>query len=301
MENYRYHVECPPFENIDKDYRKEKKTVRRYCHPVDEKIIRVLDNPVVNAVFRSTADLGADSSFGQMIATGIPVNANNYPEEDEIIRYCSERLGIRRPYAIISSQLPGINAMTTGSDDEPYLVLSSLLVKTMSTEQLKFIIGHECGHIAMGHVVYHSAVSTAGNLSQLIPIIGPAIYSLVSLPMNAWERRSEITADRAGLLCCMDVELAQRTLLQIESAFQNADVLDIDGYIENSRRYLKKGTLRRLGEYSANHPLISKRMDALKVFANSTCYLELTDQTVTEGALTDYQLEKETENIIKVL
>lgn len=301
MESYQYHVECPPFGDIDKDYRKEKETVRRYCHPVDEKIIHILDNPVVNAVFRSIADIGADSSFGQMIATGIPVNFNNYPEEDAIIRYCSECLGIKRPYAVISSQLPGINAMTVGSDDEPYLVLSSLLVKTMSLGQLKFVIGHECGHIAMGHVVYHSAVATAGNLSQLIPIIGPTIYSFVSFPMNAWERRSEITADRAGLLCCMDLELAQRTLLQIESAFQDADVLDINGYIENSHRYLKKGTLRRLGEYGANHPLISKRMDALKVFANSMCYFELSNQEATENALTDQQLEKKTENIIKVL
>ena len=301
MEDYQYHLECPPFDYVDRDYRNEKSTLRRYCHPIDEKIIGVLDNPAVNAVFRTVEDFGADSSFGQMMASGIPGTFNNYPDEDAIIRDWSERLGIRRPYAIISSQLPGINAMTVGSDDEPYLVLSSLLVKTMSREQLKFVIGHECGHIAMGHVVYHSAVATAGNMSQLIPVIGPFVYKLVSFPLNAWERRSEITADRAGLLCCENLELAQRTLLQLESVYQNADALDIDTYITNSKRYLKKGTIRRLGEYSANHPLISKRMEALSKFANSQCYLELTNQSVTPDALTDQQLEKATESIISVL
>lgn len=301
MEDNRYHVPCPAFDEVDQDYREGKGTLRSYCHPVDEKIIKVLDNPAINAVFRTVSDFGADSTFGQMLASGVAINHDNYPEEDSIIRHCSERLGIRRPYAIISNQLPGINAMTVGSDDEPYLVLSSLLVKVLSRKQLEFVIGHECGHIAMGHVVYHSAVATAGNLSQLIPIIGPAVYKMISLPLNAWERRSEITADRAGLICCEDLETAQRTLLQLESAFQNAENLDINTYIENSKHYLKKGTIRKLGEYTANHPLIAKRMDALRLFANSQCFLELTNQPIPMNALSSTALESATEEIIKVL
>ena len=300
MKENRYHVPCPAFNDVDQDYRRNN-TLRSYCHPVDEKIIKILDNPATNAVFRTISDFGADSSFGQMLASGIPINHNNYPEEDSIIRHCSERLGIRRPYAIISNQLPGINAMTIGSDDEPYLVLSSLLVKVLSRKQLEFVIGHECGHIAMGHVVYHSAVATAGSLSQLIPIIGPAVYKIVEFPLKAWERRSEITADRAGLICCEDLEVSQRTLLQLESAFQNAENLDIDAYIENSKHYLKKGTIRKLGEYTANHPLIAKRMDALRLFANSRCYLELTSQPISTDTLSNRDLEAATEEIIKVL
>ncbi|MBQ7371925.1 MAG: M48 family metallopeptidase [Blautia sp.] len=198
MEINRYHVDCPVFGQVDIDYRKQKRTVREYCHPVDEKIIRKLDNPAVNAVFKTLIDVNVDQQFGQMLATGIPVNQQNYPREDEMLRQCSEILGIRRPYAIISGSEAGINAFTTGSDEEPYLILTSLLVKTLSTEQLKFVIGHECGHIAMGHVVYHSAVNAAGSFSRLIPLIGPVVYNFISFPMKAWERRSEITADRAG-------------------------------------------------------------------------------------------------------
>ena len=301
MTIFQYHVECPVFDSVDMDYRSEKSTVRAYCHPVDAKIIAVLDNPAVNAIFKTIADVGADTNLGQMLASGIPLNQKNYPEINAVIRECSECLGIRRPYAVVSPQLPGINAMTVGSDDEPCLVLSSFMVKTMSTEQLKFVVGHECGHIAMGHVVYHSAAAAAGSFSRLIPIIGPAIYSFISYPMNAWERRSEITADRAGLLCCKDLELAQRTLLQIESAYQSADGLDITSYVENSRNYLKKGVLRRMGEYNANHPLLSKRIEALSKFANSQCYYALAGQDAPKDALTDKELKNVTENIIKVL
>ena len=301
MANYQYHLVCPPFEEVDIDYRNEKNTVREYCHPVDAKVIAVLDNPAVNVIFRTVADMGADSALGQMLASGIPLNRKNYPEIDAVIRQCSQRLGIRRPYAVISHQLPGINAMTVGSDDEPYLVLSSLLVKVMSMEQLKFVIGHECGHIAMGHVIYHSAAVTVGSFSRLIPVIGPAIYSLISYPMNAWERRSEITADRAGLICCENLELAQRTLLQIVSAFQDAEGLDIDSYVENSHHFLRKRVLRRVGEYGDNHPLPAKRIESLKEFAKSRCYFSLTNQSIPDDALTDEQLQTVTENIIRVL
>lgn len=301
MIRYQHHIDCPAFDEVDLDYRYSKSPLRRYCHPVDEKIIGVLDTPAINAVFRTLSDFGADHYYGQMIATAVPVNSNNYPREDEIVCSCAEKLSIRKPYTIISNGLPGLNAATVGSDDEPYLILSSLLVKMLNKEQLKFVVGHECGHIAMGHVVYHSAVRTAGSFSRLIPVIGPAVFDTISFPLLAWERRSEITADRAGLICCEDLELAQRTLLQLASAFQNADNLDIDGYIESSRKYLEKGTIRKLGEFSVNHPLIAKRMEALSVFAGSECYFDIIGKEKPAGAISDQQLEKATESIISIL
>lgn len=301
MERYIHHVDCPSFDEVDLDYRCGKSPLRRYCHPVDKKIIDVLDNPAINAVFGTVSDFGADQNFGQIIASAVPVNSNNYPREDEIVCSCSEKLNIRKPYTVISNVLPGINACTVGSDDEPYLILSSLLVKMLSKEQLKFVVGHECGHIAMGHVVYHSAVRTAGSFSRLIPVIGPVVFNTISFPLLAWERRSEITADRAGLICCEDLELAQRTLLQLESAFQNADNLDIDGYIESSRKYLKRGTVRKLGELTLNHPLIAKRMEALSVFAISECYFDIIGKEKPAGAISDQELEKNTESIISIL
>lgn len=52
----------------------------------------------------------------------------------------------------------------------------------MSEPEMRFVIGHEYGHIAMGHVTYHTAVRTMGLFSQMIPLVGTVIARSISYP-----------------------------------------------------------------------------------------------------------------------
>lgn len=299
MEN-KILVSCPPFSTQLVDI--DKVTVRRdYSHPVDSKVIEILDSPTVNMIFRPLLKLTSEATMGQIIATSISVNQSNYPELDEIVNQCVAYLGIRRPYVVVSTHVPGFNAITFGSDEEPYIALSSMIVRLMTYEQMQFVIGHECGHIAMGHLIYHSVVNAAGNVSSLLPVIGPIMYHTVSLALNAWCRRSEITADRAGLLCCGNLETAKKALMRIELAFGDENNVDIDAYVKESKRYLQKGILRRVSEYTSSHPLTPKRIEALELFTHSRKYGELTGATMPAYTINDEQLVRETEHIISVM
>ncbi len=191
--------------------------------------------------------------------------------------------------------------MTFGSDEEPYIAVTSLLAHIMSESEMRFVIGHECGNIAMGHVIYHTAAGTMGQFSQMIPLVGPVIARSISYPLNAWSRRSEITADRAGFLCCGDLEQSKRTLLHLESAYAPAESLDLGTYMANSERFLEQGFLRRLGEYNANHPLTPKRIRALELFSRSEAYFRATRQSIPADALSNQDLARQTEDIVKVL
>lgn len=276
-------------------YAKESK-VCSFGHPIDSGIIKVLDNPMVNGIFRSYVNLNADAYMGQILATGITVNEQNYPEINKIVDECVSTLQIQRPYVVVSSQ-PGINAMTFGSDEEPYLVLTSLLVKIMSEDQLRFVIGHECGHIAMGHVMYHTAVSILSLIGNKSLLVGKA----VGFALNAWSRRSEITADRAGLICCGNVNVARKALIQLECAYRDANDFDIDAYTQNSKDYLSKGLLRKIGEYKSSHPLTPKRIEAITEFAKSSKYYEAMILPVPKDAVTDEKLTSKVEGILSVL
>lgn len=274
----------------------KKSKVCSFGHPVDSSIIKILDNSMVNGIFRSYVNINADAYMGQILATGITVNEQNYPEINTIVDECVKTLQIQRPYVVVSSQ-PGINAMTFGSDEEPYLVLTSLLVKIMNQDQLRFVIGHECGHIAMGHVMYHSAVSILSLIGTKSLLIGKAaVYAL-----NAWSRRSEITADRAGLICCGNVDTARKALIQLECAYRNADDFDIDAYTQNSKDYLSKGLLRKIGEYKSSHPLTPKRIEAITEFAKSSKYYEAMMLPAPKDAVTDEKLTNKVEEILSVL
>ncbi len=299
MEEQSFYVECPRFGDDFKT--KSKKAKRDYAHPLDSGIIRFLDNSAVNSVFRQLVEMMADSTYGAVIASGIPINAANYPELNVLVEECVEKLGIKRPYVIISSCLSGLNAMAFGSDEEPYIAISPLMVKTLNPRQLKFVIGHECGHVAMGHMIYHTVISIAAMFASAVPLIGPIVNMVGTLPLMAWSRRSEISADRAGMLCCGECLTAQRTLLQLEMPFMDASAIDIEEYVSNSDKYLSKGIIRKLNEFDDAHPIIPKRIHALSVFTSSAKYYRATGQPVPAEAISDAALEEQTERIIKVL
>ena len=196
-----------------------------------------------------------------------------------------------------------LKAMTIGSDKEALVELGSLLASRMSEGELHFVIGHELGHIAMGHVVYHSVLNAVHTMTDLLPLVGNAIYQMINYPLQGWFRRSELTADRAGLLCCRDLETAQRALLQVSAGFLDAGAVKIDDYIRDSREQVGRSALSRLGELKWNHPITTRRLEALGLFASSEKYYRLACLPVPEGEalLSDEELERQTERIVQVI
>ncbi|MBR1693268.1 MAG: M48 family metallopeptidase [Lachnospiraceae bacterium] len=298
MKDETFYLVCPEF---GESFLTKQEIKRDYAHPVDLGIIKFLDNSAVNTVFRQLVEMIADSTYGPLVASGIPISEKTYPEINLLVNECVQELRIKRPYVIISSALQGLNAMTFGNDEEPYIAISPLMIKMLNSQQLKFVIGHECGHIAMGHVIYHSVVSIAATFASAVPVIGPIVNKVGFFPLKAWSRRSEISADRAGLLCCGSCESAQRTLLQLELPYMDASELDIEDYVEHSEQYMKKGIIRKLNEFDDAHPIIPKRIQALNEFAVSEKYHRLTGEPSSEDATPDAELERRIENIIKIL
>lgn len=303
MDNRGFHIKCAEFGDDQQHNNYDgSSSAREYAHPMDSMIINFLDNPAINAVFKEIVNASASVSWGSVLASGVPVNENTYPHINRLVKECCQTLRIKQPYVVVSSSAPGLlNAMTMGSDEEPYIVLSPLLVKTMNENRLKYIIGHECGHIAMGHVTYHTVLNIAKNFAAEVPLIGPILQKYGTLPMQAWSRRSEISADRAGLLCCGNAEDAKRALLQLEMPFMDVELFDINEYISNSNKFLGNGVLRKIGEYEHSHPLIPKRIEAIDLFSNSKKYHRLTGTLDFVGGVSDEMLNSRTEEIIKVI
>lgn len=272
-----------------------------FAHPVDAKIIGLLDSPVVTSAVAKLIELSMEADYGGMISSGLRID-NRDNELSDIVRHCAETLHIKLPYTFISSGVVGLNAFTIGTDEEVYIALSSLLTKLFTKKEQVFVVGHECGHVALGHVMFHSVGKVAGNFSSLVPILGPLVYKTVSLPLSAWSRRSEISADRAGLLCCGELETALRALLHLEAGFESVDDFDVDEYIRDSGRWMRRSQIGFLSEMQMEHPLIYKRLEALKIFAASEKYYRLSGKPQPQGEylLSDAELDRRVEQIIKV-
>ena len=100
---------------------------------------------------------------------------------------------------------PTLNALTVGMD-RPIIVLSSGMVHHLDDDEMRFVIGHELGHALSGHAVYRTILMHLMRLAGTIgwiPVGGWALRAIIAGLME-WQRKSELSGDRAGLLCGQD-------------------------------------------------------------------------------------------------
>jgi hypothetical protein len=105
-----------------------------------------------------------------------------------------------------------------------FVALGSVLTNFRG-DDLLYLIGREMGHARAGHALWNTVVQLLagrqpGNRSLMsdgmLSFLSPTklIESGINAPLMAWQRHSAITADRAGLLCVGDLEVARRVTLQ---------------------------------------------------------------------------------------
>lgn len=275
-----------------------------YAHPIDGWIVNALNAMSIKTAIENVIDSIVSFSFERDLAQGVFLDHESFPELFEILSRCSKKLQIPIPHAVASHDPSLFNAHTAGTDNYAFIVISAGICRHYTNEEASFVIGHECGHIAASHMPYHTIVSSLGTgLSGLLGPLGGLIQSGLSVPLSAWSRRSEITADRAGLLCCGDLKTAEYALLKLVVGLVDLDNIDIEDYLNKSKMIQKHHSKTgKLGELFLTHPLIPRRIEALRLFAQSELYYSLTGKPIPSGVklLSQDELNRRVENIIKL-
>lgn len=113
---------------------------------------------------------------------------------------------------------------TFGTDTSSFIVLGTAVVTNFQNDEMLFLLAREMGHCRAGHALWKTVTRfLAGDIgvhsgllsNGLLNVIHPTklIEGAVEMPLMAWSRQSDITADRAGLLAVGDHALARRVLL----------------------------------------------------------------------------------------
>ena len=117
------------------------------------------------------------------------------------------------------------NTYTYGTDTSAFVVLGTAILNNFQNDELLFVLAREMGHCQAGHALWKTVArflvgdtSTHGLLSNGVLnaiSLSPTkwLQDAVDLPLMAWLRQADITADRAGLLAMGDEALARRVLL----------------------------------------------------------------------------------------
>jgi Zn-dependent protease with chaperone function len=204
---------------------------------------------------------------GRLLGNAVKVSSRQFSRINSIASECSQTLGIVAPQVYIVNS-PHLNAGTFGTEEESFIVIHSALVDQYTDEELRFVIGHECGHIHNSHVVYLTTLHFLRLVAEayLGLIVMPAI-----LPLNAWSRRAEITSDRAGMLCSKDPLVAARALTKLVVGSRKLyEEFNLEAFLEQYEE--GKESIGRYMEALASHPFLPKRVLAMRVFAESELY-----------------------------
>lgn len=274
-----------------------------YAHPVDGWIIRTLNATSVKSVMNKAMDALVSAQFGHDLASSVFIDQKSFPDLFEVLSHCSKTLGIPIPHAVARQDNVLFNASTAGTDDYAFIQITTGLCKFYSRDEICFVIGHECGHIASGHMVYHTLARllTDATLVSLGFLSNFLLRTTAGVPLLAWSRRSEVTADRAGLLCCGDIDIAGRALLKLVTGIADVDKVDLEDYIRRFRAVREYHTLAKFHELFASHPEIPKRIESLILFADSEIYYSLSGKPRPEGKvlLSQEELNQRVSQIVK--
>jgi Zn-dependent protease with chaperone function len=196
------------------------------------------------------------------------VTPQNTPELAEIARQGIVRLqpGEIQVYVAPSKEL---NAYTFGLDTPKVVVLHSALLQVMDRDELLFILGHELGHVALGHTWLNSLV---GGIAGV-----PSSFSagmLMTLAFLGWNRACEYSADRAGLLTCGKPEKAISALVKLTAGPQANTQMELaQAYRQIDAE--DDTLLGGLNEILATHPMLIRRIRQIRTYASSAAYRQL--------------------------
>jgi Zn-dependent protease with chaperone function len=177
----------------------------------------------------------------------------------QLVRDCQKALGCDEVDVFV---VPGhqVNAYTFGLNSPKIIVLYEPMLRIMDADELRFVIGHEMGHIVYGHTWLNTLL---GGMAGMPASLGAAV--VFTFAFRWWNRACEYSCDRAGVAACGSMikgvsALAQLAVGDIDTAGELKRALEVIEQQDDSLESI-------MGEAISDHPMIAKRIKALQVYS----------------------------------
>ena len=211
------------------------------------------------------------------LASAARVEPRQFADLDTLLDECVHVLDAPVKPEMFVMQSPAANAFTIGMD-RPFIVVTSAMYDLMSHDEMRFVVGHELGHALSGHAVYRTMLMHLMRLARsfgIVPVGGWALRAIVAA-LFEWQRKSELSGDRAGLLCGQDLDTAIRVEMKLAGG-SRLEKLDSQAFLAQAREYeragdMRDGVLKLLNLELQSHPFSVLRAGALTKWVDSGDY-----------------------------
>jgi Zn-dependent protease with chaperone function len=214
----------------------------------------------------------------ELQGSSFQVTRESCPELYELARGVARTLSVEDFPEIYTCWGYFVNGFTTGIKERTLMVLYSGAVDLLNDKQLEYVIGHEMGHIQSGHILYHQMARLLSQIIGLVPL-GETLFTPIQYALMYWDRMSEFTADRAGLLACQSKEEAIQAIVKMAGVplkyFNN---INEGAFLKQAEEFEKLNTgvmdsaIRTLSIINSSHPWTVYRAGELLKWINSGDY-----------------------------
>lgn len=195
---------------------------------------------------------GRGTNYATMRINGVKMSPTQFPEGYRMVQEAAARLGMKQaPDAFVITGNGQINAFASGHGFRRFVVVYSDLFEISGAarqpDALAFIIGHEVGHIAAGHVSYWRQLGMFA--VPFLPIIGSSLV-----------RSQEYTADNYGY--CNRHVGAQGAMQTLAAGKYLNTLVGFDEMADRAPQ--EKGFFVWIVNALSSHPVLTWRMWALR-------------------------------------
>ena len=197
------------------------------------------------------------------------------------------------PYVpeIFVTRSPFFNAGVYGVD-KPFIIMNNSTLTALSDDEIKAVVAHEMGHLMSGHSLYKTLLWLLMNIATSIIPGGDIIIMPLILALSEWDRRSELSADRAGLLAVQNEETCFNLLMKMAGG-DDISQLNLNDFFAQAAEYEASNTVldslyKLLNTAFASHPYPVTRLSELSNWSSAGHF-----KTIMDGFYLRRNIEKE--------
>jgi hypothetical protein len=221
--------------------------------------------------------------------SSFPAGGVRFEEFDQVVKDCSRILNMESP-DVFYNKSPETEIYVRGVE-HPHLIVTAGLLRTFQNtpDELRFLIGRELGRIKTQQLQFHDvglAVFRSLRNADLtkVPLVGEPADAIkkVMMPVMFGHflslcREAEIVADRAGLVCCQDIQVAYDAICRMNLGLEQSlpwfdrknPHFDANAVLRSYQAFENRplvAFLRDLHAHGGETPFLPDRIAALRIW-----------------------------------